>query len=101
MFCASMISSLALILLTYAVACKIVWLTYIGWALLMIATFLAIKVECKRMDKDREYENKIEQLEKQIEYRDDVLSEFTNAYGSLDDKVDYLKLKIKELSEKK
>lgn len=90
MFWAGMFSSLAITLLVYAVIDEIVWLTWVAWSLLMIAVFLGIKAECKRMDKDREYEDKIKELEKSIEYRDNELNELMNAYGSLSDKVDYI-----------
>lgn len=90
MFLVSMFSSLAITLGAYAVINKIVWLAWVAWSLLMIAVFLGIKADCKRMDKDREYEDKIKELEKSIEYRDNELNEFMNAYGSLSDKVDYI-----------
>lgn len=66
MFCVSMVGSFALILLAYAVIDKILWLAWIGWFLFMIAVFMEIKVECNRMDKDREFEEKIKELEKEV-----------------------------------
>lgn len=70
MFLAGMFSSLAIALLVYAVIDKIVWLAWVAWSLLMIAVFLGIKAECKRMDKDREYEDKIKELEESV---DDII----------------------------
>lgn len=84
MFFVSMFSSLAVTLFVYAVIDKIVWLAWVAWSLLMIAIFLYIKADCKRMDKDREYEDKIKELEKSI---DDIILKLKDDGDRKDEKV--------------
>lgn len=67
MFTATMVGAFSFMLLAIAIADKIVWLSMIGWSLLMVAVFMGIKAECKGMDKDREYEDKIEELKSLVE----------------------------------
>lgn len=66
MFTATMVGAFSFMLLTIAIADKIVWLSMIGWSLLMVAVFMGIKAECERMDKDRKYEDRINELEKEL-----------------------------------
>lgn len=96
MFYAGMVYELSIIFMIDAIVNKIIWLALVSFVLLAFATFLSIKAECKQIDKDREYEDKFTELKKQIEFRDDVLHDFTNAYNSLANEVEYIRLKIKE-----
>lgn len=66
MFTATMVSAFSFMLLTIAIVDKVVWLAWIGWSLLMVAVFMGIKAECERMDKDRKYEDRIKELEKEL-----------------------------------
>lgn len=67
MFTATMVGAFSFMLLTIAIVDKIVWLTWIGWSLLMVSVFMGIKAECERMDKDRKYENRIKELKILVE----------------------------------
>lgn len=67
MFTATMVGAYSFMLLAIATANKIVWLGAIGWSLLMVAVFMGIKAECEQMDKNREYSDKIEELERLVE----------------------------------
>lgn len=66
MFTATMVGAFSFMLLAIAIADKIVWLSMIGWLLLMVSVFMGIKAECERMDKDRKYEDRIKELEKEL-----------------------------------
>lgn len=66
MFTATMVGAFSFMLLAIAIADKIVWLSMIGWSLLMVAVFMGIKAECEQMDKDRKYEDRINELEKEL-----------------------------------
>ena len=76
MFTATMVTAFSFMLMAIAIVDKIVWLTWIAWSLLMVAVFMGIKAECKRMDKDREYEDKIKELEKELKEVRDKLHSF-------------------------
>lgn len=66
MFTASMVGAFSFMLLTIAIVDKVVQLSIVGTLLLMVAIFMGIKAECERMDKDRKYEDKINELEKEL-----------------------------------
>lgn len=66
MFTATMVGAFSFMLLAIAIADKIVWLSVIGWSLFIVAVFMGIKAECERMDKDRKYEDRINELEKEL-----------------------------------
>lgn len=76
MFTATMVSAFSFMLMAIAIVDKIVWLAWIAWSLLMVAVFMGIKAECKRMDKDRECEDKIKELEKELKEVRDKLHSF-------------------------
>ena len=67
MFTAAMVGAFGFMLMAIAIADKIVWLVWIALSLLMVAVFMGIKAECERMDKDREYSDKIEELKRLVE----------------------------------
>ena len=66
MFTASMVGAFSFMLLTIAIVDKVVRLSIVGALLLMVAIFMGIKAECERMDKDRKYDDKINELEKEL-----------------------------------
>lgn len=66
MFTATMVGAFSFMLLAIAIADKIVWLSVIGWSLFIVSVFMGIKAECGRMDKDRKYEDRINELEKEL-----------------------------------
>lgn len=67
MFTATMVSAFGVMLIAIAIVDKIVWLSWIALSLWMVAVFMGIKAECKRMNKDREYSDKIEELKRIVE----------------------------------
>lgn len=66
MFTATMVGAFSFMLLAIAIADKIVWLSVIGWSLFIVSVFMGIKAECEQMDKDRKYEDRINELEKEL-----------------------------------
>lgn len=67
MFTATMVGAFGFMLMAIAIVDKIVWLTWVALSISMVAVFMGIKAECKQMDKDREHEDKIEELKRLVE----------------------------------